>query len=73
MNEKFLEFIKSVMKYLNINFDEEDAQTLLDFSELSGDDIEDLFKRKLIADLVIAKKLKIVDKFKFLKIFGYKR
>ena len=68
MKEKFIDTVKKILLYLSVDFAEEDHQTLLDFSELSGDDAEDIFKRKLVADLAVAKKLRITDMTKFLKI-----
>jgi succinyl-CoA synthetase beta subunit len=65
--------ITDILKYLSIQFESENEQTLLDFSKLSGDDVEDLYKRKLIADFAIAKHLGILKKDLFLKIFNYKR
>jgi hypothetical protein len=62
------ESLVKILDYLELPFKEN--ETLVDFSKLTQNDTEDLFKRKLVADLVIAKKMGLLGKF--LNAFNYK-
>jgi hypothetical protein len=53
-----------------IKIKREDDASLIDMCELTGDDFDDLQRRKFIVDILIAKKFRLFKKFP--KIFFYK-
>ena len=60
-NKELMDRIQELLKKFKIT--PEEGQTLIDLSKLSGDDLADIERRKLIADLVVAKKLGLLDSF----------
>lgn len=69
LSNKEKEYLQKILDYLEIN--SEQYEDLMDLSKLTGDDLDDLWRRKFVADLVIAKKMNLLDNF--LDLFGYKK
>lgn len=71
MEINYKEEVNKILEYLNIELEE--GETLTDYGRIEGDDIEDIWKRKFLLDLVVAKKLGILNHKNFLDAFNYRK